>query len=340
MGSIGAMRAWYLNDTNGPSSYTLGDLDMPEPGPGEVRVALRTSALNHLDIWTSMGAPAPKSFPHVTGADGAGHIDAVGRDAGAWNTGDEVIIDPSIPHGPATDAIPYGGKLGILGEHSWGTLASHVVVPATNVVAKPEGLSWEHAGAYGLATGTAYRMLQRARLAEGDVLLVVGVGGGVSSAGLALGVEMGATVYVTSRSPEKIARAIEMGAAGGFDSAGEFSKEIKAAAGGAQVVLENVGPATWDQSMRSLTAGGRLVTCGSTSGPRVQITVPALFFKHHEIIGSTMFDHADFEAVTEMVASGRIPVLVDQVFAFTDLPAALARLESGDQLGKIVIAHG
>jgi NADPH:quinone reductase-like Zn-dependent oxidoreductase len=333
------MRAWYLNDTNGLSSYTLGELDTPEPGPGEVRVALQTSALNHLDIWTSMGAPAPRSFPHVTGADGAGRIDAIGAGTEPWKPGDEVIIDPSLPHGPPTDGIPYGGRLGILGEHAWGTLASHVVVPATNVVVRPPGLAWEQAGAYGLATGTAYRMLRRARLGAGDVLLVVGVGGGVSSAGLSLGLAMGATVYVTSRSPEKIQKAIAMGAAGGFDSAGEFSKELKAAAGGAQVVLENVGPATWDQSMRSLTAGGRLVTCGSTSGPKVQITVPALFFKQHEIIGSTMFDHADFEAVTAMVAAGEIPVHVDQVFGFEELPAALARMDSADQLGKIVISH-
>ena len=334
------MRAWFLNETNGPSSYTLGDLDIPHAELGEVRVRLRAAALNHLDLWTAHGAPAPPSFPHVTGADGAGVVDEVGDGVDGWDIGAEVIIDPSIPHGPPTPTIPYGGKLGILGEHSWGTLADHVVVPATNIVAKPESVGWHEAAAFGLAAGTAYRMLERARLTSGEVLLVVGVGGGVSSAGLSLGRIKGAEVYVTSTKPHKIAKAIELGATAGFDSSGEFSKELKNAAGrGADVVLENVGPATWSQSMRSLAAGGRLVTCGSTSGPKVEITVPALFFRHHEILGSTMFDHGDFSIVTDLVSSGRLPVLIDQVFPFAELPQALARMDDGAQLGKIVIAH-
>lgn len=335
------MRAWYLTETNGLDSYTFGELQTPEPGSGEVRVKLQAAALNHLDLWTARGLPAPKKMPHVTGGDGAGRVDLVGEGVTGWNLGDEVVIDPSIPHGPPTDGIPYGGKLGILGEHRWGTLAEYVVVPGGNLVAKPASVDWHAAAAYGLTTGTAYRMLHRARLRPGEVLLVVGVGGGVSSAGLSLGVAMGAEVFVTSTAQEKIDRAVQLGAAAGFDSAGEFSKEIKAATGtGAHVVLENVGPATWNQSLRSLASGGRLVTCGSTTGPKVEITVPALFFKHHEIIGSTMFDHADFEAVTAMIGSGELPVHVDRVYAFEDLPSALARLDAGEQLGKIVLNIG
>lgn len=331
------MKAWLLNGTNGLSSYEFGEVDTPEPGPADVRVKLEASALNRLDIWTAQGLPAPKAFPHVTGADGAGVVDAIGDDVTGVAIGDEVVVDPSIPHGPQTDGIPYGGRLGILGEHSWGTLGEFVVVPATNVVPKPEKLSWHEAAAYGLATGTAYRMLRRARLAPGDVLLVVGVGGGVSSAGLMLGLAMGATVYVTSTKPEKIERAIELGATAGFDSGDEFSRDMKAMGRLADVVLENVGPATWNQSMRSLVPGGRLVTCGSTSGPKVEVTVPALFFKHHEILGSTMFDRTDFAAVTEMVSDGRVPVIVDEVFPFEAVPEALAHMEAGAQLGKIVI---
>lgn len=332
------MRAWLLHDTNGPSSYTLGEVADPEPGPGEARVRLRAAALNHLDLWTSMGLPAPKSFPHITGADGAGVVDAVGADVSAVSVGDEVVVNPGLGYAPTTDHIPFGGKLGVLGEHAWGTLAESVVIPAVNAVAKPEGLGWHEAAAYGLASGTAYRMLSRARLQAGDLLLVVGVGGGVSSAGMLLGALMGAEVYVTSRSQEKVAWAVQHGAKAGFDSAGEFAGELRELAGRqADVVLENVGPATWGQSMRSLTSGGRLVTCGSTSGPKVEITIPALFFKHHEIIGSTMFDHDDFAQVTAWVASGELPVVVDEVFPFEALPAALARMEAGEQLGKIVI---
>ena len=249
-----------------------------------------------------------------------------------------MIINPSLGYGEISDHIPFSGKLGVLGEHAWGTLAEYVIVPAVNAVPKPENLGWHKAAAFGLAAGTAYRMLRRARLSEGDVLLVVGVGGGVSSAGMLLGQILGADVYVTSRSQDKIEWAIEMGAKAGFRSDGEFSRELQSVASRqADVVFESVGPATWDQSMRSLTPGGRIVTCGSTSGRKVEITVPVLFFRHLEIIGSSMFDHEDFARILEWVESGELPVVIDRVFAFEDLPEALARMESADQLGKLVI---
>ena len=167
---------------------------------------------------------------------------------------------------------------------------------------------------------------------------MVGVGGGVSSAGLLIGRIMGAEVYVTSRSPAKIARAIELGAVAGFHSTAEFSKELRAVARRqADVVFENVGPATWNQSMRSIRPGGRVVTCGSTTGTKVEISMPPLFFRHQEIIGSTMFDHEDFAQVSAWVASGDLPVLVDSVHEFEELPAALARMKVGEQQGKLVI---
>ena len=334
------MRAWILNETNGPDSFTLTEIETPNPGSGEVRVKLAASALNHLDLWTSMGMPAPKSFPHIAGADGAGVVDSVGGGVEDVSVGDEVIVNPGLGLGPSTH-VPFGGKVGVLGEHAWGTLAEYVVVPSANVVAKPVNLSWTKAAAFGLASGTAYRMLRRARLEEGQLLLVIGIGGGVSSAGMLIGQLMGTDVYVTSRSPDKIARAVELGAKAGFDSAGEFSKELRAMTGRqADVVLENVGPATWDQSVKSLVPGGRLVTCGATSGQKVEISVPVLFFKHLEIIGSTMFDHDDFAQVTQWVADGSLPVLVDATYGFNELPAGLTRLESSERLGKIVIDHG
>ena len=338
MGYAHPMYAWILNDTRGPSSYTLAEVDTPEPGPGQVRVKLVMSALNRLDLWMSMGLPAPKHFPHVAGGDGAGVIDALGAEVGGLAEGDEVIVNPGLGFAPTTNHIPFSGKLGVLGEHTWGTLAECVVVPTANVTPKAPHLDWDQAAAYGLAYGTAYRMLRRARLSAGDVLLVVGVGGGVSSAGLLIGRMMGAEVYVTSRSPAKIARAIELGAAAGFCSTGEFSKELKAVARRqADVVFENVGPATWNQSMRSIRPGGRVVTCGSTSGTKVEISMPPLFFRHQEIIGSTMFDHEDFAQVSTWVANGDLPVLVDSVHEFEDLPVALARMKAGEQHGKLVI---
>ncbi len=338
------MRAWLLHDTNGPDSYRLESVDTPEPGPDEVRVQLRASALNHLDLWVSRGMPAPHHFPHIAGGDGAGVVSAIGSNVDSVTVGAEVVLNPSISCGKCDACLagesPFCRSYGILGEHFPGTLAEEVVLPARNVVPKPASLSWEEAAAYPLATGTAYRMLRRARLSAGDVLLIVGIGGGVASMGLQLGLAMGATVYVTSRDQAKIDQAVEWGAAGGFDSAGEFSKELKATAGrAADVVMESVGPATFNQSMRSMQSGGRMAICGATSGPKVEITVPALFFKQIEIIGSTMFNHAEFLAATGLVGSGKVPVVVDSVTAFEDLPAALGRLDAGSQLGKVVIGR-
>jgi NADPH:quinone reductase-like Zn-dependent oxidoreductase len=335
------MKAWVLHDIGGPQSFVLEEVPTPEPGAGEVRVKLATAALNHLDIWSSLGLPKPH-LPHVAGADGAGVVDTVGDGVSSVIPGQEVVINPSLSCGTCPAClrgdVPFCETYQILGEHRWGTLAEYVVLPVRNVVPKPVDLSWEQAAAYGLAAGTAYRMLRRARLGAGDVLLVVGVGGGVSSAGLVLGQAMGATVYVTSTVTDKICRAIQLGAAGGFNSTNHFAKDLKEEIGrGADVVLENVGPATWDQSVRSLKPGGRLVTCGSTSGLKVEITVPYLFFKQLEIIGSTMFDYAEFAAVTNLVGSGQVPVVIDKIYDFNELPAALSRLEAGQQLGKLVL---
>ncbi|GBD84012.1 alcohol dehydrogenase [bacterium BMS3Abin02] len=338
------MKAWLLHDIGGPESFTLEEVQTPSPGPGEVRLRLETSALNHLDIWSSMGMPKPP-LPHVAGADGAGVVDAIGADVTGMAIGDEVIVNPSLSCGHCAAClrgdIPFCDTYQILGEHRWGTFAEQVVAPARNVTTKPSSLSWEEAGAYGLAYGTAYRMLHRARLQAGEVLLVIGVGGGVSSAGMLIGKAMGATVFVTSRDAEKIEKAISLGADGGFLSDEGYDRALKAAIGrGADVVLENVGKPTWETSIRSLEKGGRLVTCGATGGTTVELTVPRLFFKQLQVIGSTMYDFGEFASTTRLIATGRVPVLIDSVFAFDDLPSALGRMQGKDQFGKILLRHG
>ncbi|MCY3562720.1 MAG: zinc-binding dehydrogenase [Acidimicrobiia bacterium] len=338
------MRAWRLHELTGPGAISLDEVGDPEPGEGQVRVGLRISALNHLDVWVTRGLPAPPGLPHILGGDGAGVVDAIGPGVTGLTVGDEVIVNPSLSCGAcpvcATGETVYCPTFGVLGEHRHGTLAEKVVIPAANAWPKPPALSWETAGSFSLATGTAFRMLRRARLAEGETLLVVGVGGGVSSAAALLGVSLGARVFVTSRGPEKIAWAIENGAEGGFDSTGQFSKELRAAAGGlAHTVVENVGPATWGQSLRSLGLGGRMVVCGATSGAKAEIGIPALFFRQLEIIGSTMYTPAEYRDLLDLIASGRAtPPPVDRVFPFEELPAAMARMEAGRQLGKIALS--
>jgi NADPH:quinone reductase-like Zn-dependent oxidoreductase len=337
------MKAWLLHDTAGPDSFTLEDINAPVPGPGEVRVRLTVSALNHLDIWSSMGMPKP-TLPHIAGADGAGVVDATGDGVTTVAVGDEVVVNPSVGCGHCDACLRGETSLcdtyQILGEHRWGTLAEQVVVPASNVVSKPSVLEWDKAGAYALAYGTAFRMLRRARLGVGDTMLVVGVGGGVSNAALMIGQAMGANVYVTSRDPRKIERAISLGADGGFLSTEDFGKALKAATRrGVDVVVENVGGPTWKASLGALGKGGRLVTCGGTGGTNVELSLPRVFFKQVEIIGSTMFDLGEFATVTRLVADGRVSVVVDSVFDFGDLPNALARMQNGEQFGKIVLRH-
>ncbi|MDP1792959.1 MAG: alcohol dehydrogenase catalytic domain-containing protein [Acidimicrobiales bacterium] len=327
------MDAWILDES--PGSYRWGTIDTPEPGPDEVRVRVVASALNHMDLWVTRGMPKPHT-PHVPGADGAGVIDAVGAEVGNVAVGDEVVINPAVAcrkcgYCLAGDS-PFCKQFGILGEHRWGMHGEFVVVPGANVAAKPASLGWAEAAAFPLCWLTAWRMLKRARLNAADTMIVVGVGGGVSTAGLVLGVAAGATVYATSRDQAKRDRAVEMGAVDAFDSGEPWPVQ-------ADVVFENVGAATWNNSIRALRPGGRVVTCGGTAGSTVEISLPRLFFKQHEIIGSTMGSYAEFDEVLKMVAKG-LPVEIDQVYEGLDkFPEALTRLEAGDQSGKIVIQH-
>jgi len=327
------VRAWILEEC--PGDYRLGDIEAPDPADDEVSVRVVASALNHMDLWLTRGLPEPR-LPHVPGCDGAGVVEAVGRGVDGVAVGEEVVINPAVACRRCRACLagdsPYCRRFQILGEQRWGAHAEQVVVPAANVVAKPAARSWEEAAAFGLCTLTAWRMLRRARLAAGETVLVVGVGGGVSSAGLVLARAMGARVFATSRDPAKRDRAVAMGAEAAFDSAADFPVR-------ADVVLENVGAATWDRSLRALATGGRLVTCGGTAGGTVEISLPRLFFKQHELIGSTMGSYREWDEVLELVTAG-LRVIVDEVVEGLEAyPSALERLRSGDQLGKLVLRH-
>jgi NADPH:quinone reductase-like Zn-dependent oxidoreductase len=327
------VRAWILDES--PGSYREGEVDDPLAGPGDVRVRPVASALNHMDLWLTQGLPRPP-LPHVPGCDVAGVVESVGAEIDHVAPGDEVVVNPAVS---PLDAVvtygidsPLGAGFQIVGEHRWGGHADLVVVPGRNVLARPPGRTWEECAAYPLATLTAWRMLRRARLTAGESVLIVGIGGGVGAAALALAQRSGATVYATSRDEAKRRRAVAAGAADAFDSDADWPVTV-------DVVVESVGPATWDRSVRALRPGGRLVVCGGTSGPKVELNLPRLFFKQIEIIGSTMGSYPEFDQVTRLVATG-LPVQVDEVFDRADYPAALERLGRGDQLGKVVVRHG
>jgi zinc-binding alcohol dehydrogenase/oxidoreductase len=326
------VRAWILDES--PGTYREGDVDDPPVGPGDVRVRPVASALNHMDLWVTRGLPRPP-LPHVPGCDVAGVVESVGADVGNVAVGDEVVVNPAVApleavveHGVDS---PLGRGFQIVGEHRWGGHADLVVVPGRNVVPRPADRSWVECAAYPLGTLTAWRMLRRARVTAGESVLIVGIGGGVSAAALALAVRMGAVVYATSRDVGKRRRALDDGAADAFDSGSDWPVKV-------DVVVESVGPATWERSVGALRPGGRLVVCGGTSGPAVELNLPKLFFKQIEIIGSTMGSYPEFDDVTRLVAQD-LPVQVDAVFDRADYPEALERLRRGEQLGKVVLLH-
>jgi NADPH:quinone reductase-like Zn-dependent oxidoreductase len=326
------MDAWCLDDS--PGTYRWASVQDPAVGADDVAVRPVASALNHMDLWLTRGRPRPH-LPHVPGCDVAGVVEAVGAEVTGVAVGDEVVVNPAVCSLEAVVALgddaPMARGLQIVGEQRWGGHGSLVVVPSRNVVPRPAGRSWEECAAYPLATLTAWRMLRRSRLVAGERCLIVGIGGGVSTAALHLAVRMGAEVHVTSRDPAKGEAALALGATGAHDSAAAFPVK-------AHVVVESVGPATWDRSIRALLPGGRLVVCGGTSGQEVALNLPKLFFQQHEIIGSTMGSYGEFATVTALMAQG-LPVTVDGVLGLDEYPAALARLQAGTQLGKLVLRH-
>lgn len=339
------MRAWLLHETHGPGSYVLGEADEPEPGPGEVRVRLRASALNHLDLWVAHGMPAPPAVPHVPGADGAGVVDAIGADVDSVAVGDEIVIDPSTSCGRcevcARGDVPYCREFRIVGEHRWGTHAEAVIVPAVNAAPKPASVPWERAAASGLVVSSAVRMLRRARVAEGDDVLVIGVGGGSATAAFLAARATGARVFATSTKERSRTWATEHGAAAAFDSGASYDEDVRHATDGrgVDVVIDNVGTATFERSLRSLARAGRLVTNGSTTGRTAELHLPTLFWRQLEVLGATMNDHDEFAEAIRLVAKGGVDLPVDDVVPFERLPEALERLEAEEHLGKIVLGR-
>lgn len=305
----------------------------PEPGPAEVLVRVRASALNHLDVWIRRGLPSvPK--PRILGADGAGVVEALGEGVSGFEIGERVVVNPGIEAG--------GGRIHVIGEHGDGTNAELIAVPATNVHPIPGELSFEEAAAFPLVFETAYRMLvTRAGLREGEWVLAWGIGGGVSTAALAIGKALGARLLVTSSSEAKLEWAREHGADATVNHVtGDVREAVKEATDGRgiDVVIENVGEATWATSLQVAAPGGRVTVCGATSGPNPPAALHRVWWKQLTILGSTMGTAADFAGAYELVASGRALPVVDSVLPLEEIRAAHERLEAGEQLGKIVLA--
>jgi NADPH:quinone reductase-like Zn-dependent oxidoreductase len=321
-----------IHEDGGPDVLVLEEAADPVAGRGEVLIRLHASALNHLDVWIRKGLPSvPK--PRILGADGAGVVEALGQGVAGLGVGDRVVINPGIEAGD--------GSIHVIGEHGDGTNAELIAVPATNVYPIPGGLSFEEAAAFPLVFETAYRMLvTRARLLEGEWVLLWGIGGGVSTAGLAIAKALGARTIVTSSSDAKLARAVELGADVTVNHAdGDVKAAVKEATvgHGADVVVDHVGEATWRTSLDVAAREGRIAVCGATSGPNPPAALHRVWWKQLTILGSTMGTKADFEGAYDLIASGRARPVVDEIVPLSDIRAAHARLEAGEQLGKIVL---
>lgn len=340
------MKAGFFRQHGGPEVLEYGELAEPVAGPDEVLVRVRAIALNHLDLFVREGLPGLKlQFPHIGCCDMAGEIAAIGEGVSGWQEGEHVIINPNMWCGTCEFCVAGEESLcdsyGVIGEHMTGGAAEYIAVPARNLYRIPSDFPFEQAAAVPLVWMTAWRaLIGQARLRAGQSVLIMGAGGGAASAAIQIARYAGATVYAASRSDAKLELARELGADYGIRSDGEFSRELWRLTNkrGVDVVLENVGAATWEQSTRAIAKGGTLVTYGATTGPIVQIDLRKLFWRQYALIGSTMANNQEFATVMRlMFGERRFKPLVDRVFPLSEIRAAHEYLATGEQFGKVVL---
>lgn len=324
----------------------IDNLPMPEPGPGEVRIAIKAAALNRLDLWVRDGWPGlDLHMPHITGSDGAGVIDALGPGVTGYVPGDRVCIDPTIvpPDSPALmTGLENQSRIAILGEHVGGTAVEYRCVPVRNVLRIPEHVSFEDAAAAGLVYVTAWHsLITRGGLRAGETVLIVGAGGGVNTASIQIAKLAGARVLVVGSSADKCEKAALLGADITIDrsAVASWSKEVFRLTDrqGVDVVVDNVGQATMFDSIRSARIGGRILVVGNTSGPKFELDLRYIFSKHLSIIGSTMGPHQDYVRVMNLVFSGALKPVVGAVLPLERTGEGHRILQAGDIFGKVVI---
>jgi NADPH:quinone reductase-like Zn-dependent oxidoreductase len=343
------LRALTISAHGGLDQIVVRD-DLPVPelrGPRDVRVRVTAAAINHLDVFVVGGLPGITiQPPWILGTDATGVIEATGDAVTSVKRGDRVVINPGVPCRDCeycrAGEHPLCIRFAVLGEHRPGTIAEYVVVPDQNVLQIPASIPDAEAAAFTLAALTAWRMVHtRARVTPTDEVLIWGIGGGVAQAALQICSSIGARTWVTSSSDEKLERAKALGAMHlvnhSHNEVGKLIRE-RTKKRGVTVVIDNVGEKTWTQSLIALGRGGRLVTCGGTSGAMVTTDVRRLFWNQWSILGSTMGNDAEFAAIVNELRHGRLIPVVDRVFPLSDGRAAFERLASGKQFGKVVIA--
>ncbi len=341
------MKAAFITGHGGNDVVQVGERPLPARAPGDVRVRLHAATLNRVDLYMrDSGAGITHRLPQILGLDGAGTIDEMDDGDPLLQPGQRVLLHPGIACGRCEFCLRGDDVLctryQLVGEHRDGTFAQYITVPARNVLPLPDGWSFAEGAALGVNHLTAWRMLvTQARLQAWETVLIFGIGGGVSLAGLQLAKALGARVIVTSRHAGKLAQARARGADHVIDSSREdVAKAALAATGGrgVDVVFENVGEAVWPAAMKSLVRGGRLVTCGATSGDQPGADLRRLFIRQLRIFGSTLGTSAELRDLLAFCQRHGVRPVIEQTFALDDVHAALSRLESGEQFGKIALA--
>lgn len=340
------MRCVVVREHGGVERLQLEERPVPTPGPGQVRVHVRAIGLNHLDTWVRRGVAGHQfPLPLILSSDASGVIDAVGLSVAGVREGDEVVVLPGVSCG-ACEACQSGvdhlcRDYDILGESCDGTGAEYVCLPAANVAPKPRLLGFEDAAAICLVFQTAWNMLvRRAELRAGETVLVHAGLSGVGSAAVQIARALGAQVLATAGGPEKCAKVAALGAHHVIDyQATDFVAEVRKLTGkaGVQVVFEHVGEATFSGSLKCLSRGGRVVTCGATTGGNVQVSLHQVFFKSLSILGSTMGSKGDLRHVLRMFEQGQFRAVLDRTLPMDQVGEGHRLLEAREAMGKVVL---
>ncbi len=340
------MKAIRIHEHGGPDRLVSEDLPSRPIRGDEARVRIRAAGLNHLDLWVRRGIPGVRfPLPIIPGSDAAGVVEQLGRDGTPFAQGDRVAVAPGISCGLCEECLAGRDNLcrdyGILGESRDGTCSEEIVVPLRNLIPIPASLSFEDAAAIPLVFLTAWQMVvDRASVRHGETVLVLGAGSGVGSAAVQIARLQGARVIAVSGSASKLAKARELGAEEGIDlSRSHLREEVRRITDrrGADVVIEHVGKATWESSVACLARGGRLVTCGATTGADVSLNLRQVFFKNLSILGSTMGRRSHLFTIFRHVEAGRLLPVVDRVLSLDRISEAHRLLEERGVFGKIIL---
>ena len=340
------MKAAVYTGHGGLEVIRLQEMPVPQVGPGDVLVRVRAVALNHLDLWVRRGLPRLRlTFPHIAGADVAGVVERVGPAVTRVQEGQEVVVAPGVSCGVCEACLAGEDNLcdryAILGEHRPGGFAEYVAVPEANVLPKPPGLTFEEAAAVPLVFLTAWNMLvTNARVAFRDTVLLWGAGSGVGSAGLQIACAFGARVLAVAGAGWKLEKARALGAAETINHREQdVLEEVRRLTGrrGVDVVFDHVGAATWDTSIKALARGGRLVTCGATSGAEAPTDLRYLYGRRLSIFGTWMGTKGELHAALALLRQGRLRPVVHAVLPLEEAARAQEILERSEQLGKVVL---